>query len=219
MKCGNLFESLEIGEKQGEDRTDRVDLDPIWDAIKTSEAEMPAVDTWGPKVVLAIPEKTEEEKGTRSAFEKTSLESNGTKKKGGYHESIESPLGEVADDRGIKIDLDSLNQDQKFRFLAVTDGYKRGWSFTELNGKIPTVKGWQNKLRESLADAQEWALRGNVGLRTGPFSDVYVIDVDMYKGGKIPDGLPKTVMVKTGNGGFHLYFRHLKNLESTVFTG
>ena len=46
-------------------------------------------------------------------------------------------------------------------------GHALGWSFTPLNGKRPTLKGWQDRPRETLEKALAWADQGNVGLRTG----------------------------------------------------
>lgn len=84
-------------------------------------------------------------------------------------------------------------------------GHALGWSFTQLVGKRPILKAWQNHPRESLEQALVWAAQGNVGLRTGRISGVVVIDVD--KGGCVDaQDLPPTVMVKTGGNGIHLYF-------------
>ena len=57
-------------------------------------------------------------------------------------------------------------------------GYDLGWSFTPLVGKRPTLKGWQDRPRETLEEALAWAAKGNVGLRTGRISGVVAIDVD-----------------------------------------
>ncbi len=82
-----------------------------------------------------------------------------------------------------------------------------GWSFTPLSGKKPILTGWQERPRETLEEALEWAAKGNVGLRTGQFSGIVAIDAD--PGADIADlGLPPTVTVNTGRpGGRHFYFR------------
>lgn len=85
-------------------------------------------------------------------------------------------------------------------------GYELGWSFTPLSGKRPLLDRWQKREREPLEQALAWAEQGNVGLRTGRASGIVVVDVDA---GADVSGLdlPPTVRVKTGNGGYHLYYR------------
>lgn len=86
-------------------------------------------------------------------------------------------------------------------------GYGLGWSFAPLNGKRPTLKGWQERPRETLEEALSWAERQNVGLRTGSKSKIVVIDADP---GADTSGLnlPGTVTATTGrSGGLHLYYR------------
>jgi len=85
-------------------------------------------------------------------------------------------------------------------------GHELGWSFTPLSGKRPTLKGWQERPRETLEEALIWAEQGNVGLRTGRASGVVVVDVD--PGAEIDDlNLPGTVTALTGRpGAFHLYY-------------
>jgi len=85
-------------------------------------------------------------------------------------------------------------------------GFDIGWPFTPLAGKRPTLKGWQDRPRETLDEALGWAARGNVGLRTGRVSGVVAIDVD--PGANISQlGLPGTVTALTGRpGAFHLYY-------------
>ena len=79
-----------------------------------------------------------------------------------------------------------------------------------LNGKVPTGKGWPKREPRTLAEAEAWALAGNIGVRCGPASGrLIVIDIDSLKGGTL-DGLPPlppTVTVLTGGGGQHRYFR------------
>ena len=89
---------------------------------------------------------------------------------------------------------------------SIEYGRQLGWSFTPLVGKRPTLKGWQNRPRETLEDALDWATRGNVGLRTGGASGVVAIDVD--PGADISElDLPGTVTALTGRPeAYHLYY-------------
>lgn len=89
---------------------------------------------------------------------------------------------------------------------AIRDGYEMGWSFTQLDGKVPIQLGWQKADRPSLNEVLQWAWDGNIGLRTGKASGIVVLDID--KGADISGlDLPKTVTVQTGGGGVHLYYR------------
>ena len=98
----------------------------------------------------------------------------------------------------------------------VRHGYGLGWSFTPLSGKRPTLKGWQQRPRETLDEALSWTEQGNVGFRTGQTSGIVVIDVD--PGADISGlDLPPTVRVNTGRpGGFHLYFRCTKAIGNSA---
>lgn len=94
------------------------------------------------------------------------------------------------------------------RIDATRKGYAAGFSYTPLRGKVPQTKGWQSAPRETLEQTLSWAEQGNVGLRTGGASGgLVVVDIDVYAGGRVPDGLPETVTVRTGRDGLHLYFR------------
>lgn len=56
----------------------------------------------------------------------------------------------------------------------------------------------------------------NIGLRCGDEAGVWVLDIDVDKGGfdslaqleREVGGLPRTLTAETGSGGLHLYFRH-----------
>lgn len=90
----------------------------------------------------------------------------------------------------------------------VRAGYALGWSFTPLRGKIPRRTGWVTRPRETLDDALQWGVEGNVGLRCGKASGVIVIDSDA-EGDVRPLKLPPTPTVRTGGEGrsFHFYFK------------
>ena len=90
------------------------------------------------------------------------------------------------------------------RVAAVRDGYDRGWSYTPLSGKRPTLRAWQSAPRPSLDQCVQWAAAGNVGLRCGPASGVVVIDIDTTDISL--DQFPRTVTVITPGGGRHLYY-------------
>jgi hypothetical protein len=90
--------------------------------------------------------------------------------------------------------------------VHITNGKALGWSFTPLTGKRPTLMRWPTLPRESVDDAVEWSVRGNVGLRTGAISGIAVIDIDA-KSNATPKDFPRTVTVRTGGGGWHLYYR------------
>lgn len=89
----------------------------------------------------------------------------------------------------------------------IQEGYRRGWSFTPLNGKRPILNEWQKAPRATLAECLQWATKGNIGLRTGKASGIVVIDIDSAKGGQVPSGLTPTVCVQTGGGGWHYYYK------------
>ena len=95
-------------------------------------------------------------------------------------------------------------------------GYRLGWSFTPLAGKRPTLKGWQQRPRETLEEALAWAERQNVGLRTGQASGIVVIDVDP-EGDVAHLALPPTITVNTGRpGAQHFYFRSAVPVGNSV---
>jgi hypothetical protein len=53
----------------------------------------------------------------------------------------------------------------------------------------------------------------NIGIVTGKISNLIVVDVE--KGGSI-DEYPKTLMVKTGGGGYHFYYRYKEGILNKV---
>jgi len=92
-------------------------------------------------------------------------------------------------------------------------GYALGWSFTPLLGKRPTLTAWQSRPRETLEEALAWTKQGNVGLRTGANSGVYVVDVDIEKGAEMPN-LPETITAARGKNR-HFYFVYQAGLGNT----
>ncbi len=92
-----------------------------------------------------------------------------------------------------------------YRCAEVRAGYGRGWSFTPLRGKVPYLRGWQRRPRETVEQALMWAQQRNVGLRTGRMSGVLVFDIDLPILPVEFEGLV-TPTVRTGSGRYHLYF-------------
>jgi putative DNA primase/helicase len=80
-----------------------------------------------------------------------------------------------------------------------------GWALLPLNGKVPPA-GYKFGSVPPLAEDEAIAWRGNLGVLTGPASNLAVIDLDPGCG-KTPADYPPTLTVKTGRGGWHLYYR------------
>lgn len=97
-------------------------------------------------------------------------------------------------------------------------GHERGWAFTPLAGKIPQLKGWQQKERPSWQRVEQWVKDGyNLGLRTGQVSGVAVIDIDA--GAPVgPDDFPLTASVLTASHGWHLYYMTNEPVQNRVGT-
>lgn len=97
-----------------------------------------------------------------------------------------------------------------------------GWAVFPLRGKVPAIKGGRGFLDATTDIDQIVAWWGeqcpgaNIGIR--PPEAVAVLDVDEHGKGSgtatvkaLTDAhgrLPETMTVKTGGGGWHLYFRH-----------
>jgi hypothetical protein len=100
-----------------------------------------------------------------------------------------------------------------------------GWIPILLNGKVPFRPGWQRTTRESAEKTFE-KVKGshNIGIVTGESSGIIVIDVekddlkDWDDLVSLHGGLPKTLTVKTGGGGIHVYFKYSPEL-STIRNG
>lgn len=86
--------------------------------------------------------------------------------------------------------------------------------------KLPALKAWQNCATTDLRQVETWwRLRpeSNIGLATGPDSNLYVVDVDRHgddgeatlsKTVRRLGELPVTVEQRTGSGGRQLFFRY-----------
>lgn len=100
----------------------------------------------------------------------------------------------------------------EFRVREALKAHRRGWALTPLNGKVPRVHKWNELPFPTEEQVEVWARAGNVGLRTGEISGVFVVDEDTLKGGAVAeitgfDPPPITPSVITGGGGWHFYFR------------
>ena len=94
-------------------------------------------------------------------------------------------------------------------------------------GKHPVDSAWQNTPPMSEAEIDQawsgWREHCNVGIATGKPSGFFVLDVDPDAGGadsvkrlQADHGkLPKTVMQKTGSGGWHLLFQMPTDFDVT----
>ena len=90
----------------------------------------------------------------------------------------------------------------------------------ESRGKHPVISNWQNLATTDLEQIDEWWLSypwANVSIATGEETGLFVIDVDTRKGGglsvdeydmRTPWGLPQTMKVITGSGGYHLFYTY-----------
>jgi hypothetical protein len=95
----------------------------------------------------------------------------------------------------------------------------RGYSVMPLRAdKRPMLRSWkefQTKKPDDIQVEKWWSSTpdANIGIITGAISGITVIDVDAYKpGGTTIDAFPETFTVKTGNGGYHLYYKYQPGL-------
>ena len=78
--------------------------------------------------------------------------------------------------------------------------------------KKPLIPSWKTYQKRHATDEEvevwwkKWP-NANIGIVTGEISGITVVDVDVYKGGTISK-FPETFTVKTGNGGYHLYYKY-----------
>lgn len=94
-----------------------------------------------------------------------------------------------------------------------------GFVCTPLNKKVPILKKWNTI--DHTPDRTVFKNR-NIGVLTGKASKITVLDIDIQDNGlsiwkKISSVYPDidTPMVRTPNGGLHLYFKYNKSLLST----
>lgn len=101
-----------------------------------------------------------------------------------------------------------LDPQAERRVLEAIKAHERGWLITPTRGKAPFRKAWQQEPPPDLDTVKKWAAEGNVALRTGAGSNLFVIDDDSEDGAASRAlNLPVTVTAITGSGKRHLYFR------------
>lgn len=99
------------------------------------------------------------------------------------------------------------------QYLLV-DGYS---VFPVGKDKKPLI-AWAKYQKELPTEVQvkEWWTKypyANIGIATGKISGISVIDIDTYKTPSTPlDRFPKTLTVRTGNGGYQLYYNYVEGL-------
>lgn len=83
--------------------------------------------------------------------------------------------------------------------------------------KRPLLKSWKQfqTTRATTEQIESWwenRPNANIGIITGKVSDLTVVDVDTYKGAVDYKNFPPTFTVRTGNGGYHLYYKYQPGL-------
>lgn len=113
--------------------------------------------------------------------------------------------------------------------MKVTSLYSRALQFA-VNGysvipvgldKKPLLKSWKQYQTKAADDAQieKWWQQfphANIGIVTGKVSGITVIDLDTNEEGEVRTPLstfPETFTVRTGNGGYHLYYKYHPGLS------
>jgi len=107
---------------------------------------------------------------------------------------------------------------------AALEYAEHGWRVLPVRGKQPLLPGWSRPDGSGAASTDPDQIRAwwtrwptaNVGIATGPASDLAVLDIDPRSGGNESFAaleervgvLPGTVTSLTGGGGIHLLFAH-----------
>jgi hypothetical protein len=103
--------------------------------------------------------------------------------------------------------------------LDAAQGYlAQGWALVPLDGKKPVLKKWTKAPVTTMGEAERWwqgSSARNVGICTGSVSGLMVLDVDLKDRGDESlaalqaefGPLPSTLVVATGGGGEHYFFR------------
>ena len=109
--------------------------------------------------------------------------------------------------------------------LAAALAYaEHGWRVLPVQGKVPLLPAWSRPDGSGAASTDPDTIRAwwtrwpaaNVGVATGPASNLAVLDIDPRSGGNESFAaleervgpLPGTVTSLTGGGGLHLLFAH-----------
>lgn len=101
--------------------------------------------------------------------------------------------------------------------LKAAFGYvDKGLSVIQVGSNKKPILKWQ-EFQERKATKEEiekwfkWLPNGNIGIVTGKISGITVVDVE--KGGDISKW-PETFTVKTGGGGYHLYYKYQEGVRN-----
>lgn len=98
----------------------------------------------------------------------------------------------------------------------LTDGYSVIPLGKDKRPLLASWKEYQTRLpsEEELKTWWEKWPSANIGVVTGKISGISVIDIDIYKANNTTlDKFPKTLTIKTGNGGYHLYYEYVEGLS------
>ena len=114
--------------------------------------------------------------------------------------------------------------DSNFFLITALSFAESGWRVFPCvpRGKTPLTPNGCLDATTDINQIEKWWLaapQANIGVATGPESDLAVIDIDKYKGADLNDlligGLDalifNTLKAKTGGGGLHLYYKFPKN--------
>src|SRR5438477_1643668 len=92
-------------------------------------------------------------------------------------------------------------------------------------GKHPRIENWPQKATTEVQQLEDWFVRmypnGNIGIATGPKSNIVVLDIDVKDGGietwkelaKKYNYVPNTPEAQTGSGGYHLFYKSPKRIQ------
>ena len=88
--------------------------------------------------------------------------------------------------------------------------------------KVPIIQ-WK-EFHDRLAteeEVKEWftGTDHQLGMVTGPISGISVVDFEKEYGDHTKKGLPETSAVRTGGGGVHLYYAHVKGVKNKAKVG
>lgn len=113
------------------------------------------------------------------------------------------------------------------KLVAALEYAKRGWSVIPIKSrsKLPLVN-WRDfeHRRATASEIQRWWKSwpdAEIAVVTGRISNLFVVDVDTYHGGNartVWDSHNTDLIVQTGRGGYHLYYRHPGH-SVTTFAG
>lgn len=87
--------------------------------------------------------------------------------------------------------------------------------------KKPLIASWVDfqKRMPTKQEVEKWWAKwpdANIGIITGKVSNLCVIDIDVRHGGDINKFPQNTLTVKTGNGGYHLYYFYHEGMGNKV---